>query len=100
MANTKNMELEKKAEKARKMRAAGKTLKEISMSLGYACESSVRALLKKYPDKKAEQTVVMTIEATFILKNGKTADSIDISEICPDADNVNLKKMQVFERDE
>ena len=42
----------------------------------------------------------MTIEATFILKAGQTPDSINLTDICPTADNVNLKKMQVFEKDE
>ena len=48
MATMKNQE--KMAEKARKMRADGKTYQEIAMSLGYNSESSVRTLLKKYPD--------------------------------------------------
>ena len=99
MKNQKNQE--KMAEKARKMRADGKTYQEIAMSLGYNSESSVRTLLKKYPEKKkSETTVVMTIEATFVLRDGQTPDSINISDICPAADNVNLKKMQVFEKDE
>lgn len=98
MATTK-MTIEKKVEKARKMRADGKSYQEIAMSLGYSSESSVRKLLKQYPEKKSETTVVMTIEATFILKDGKTADSIDISEICPDADKVDLKNMKVFIRE-
>ena len=57
---------------------------------------------KKTPVKKTkkETTVVMTIEATFILKAGQTPDSINLTDICPTADNVNLKKMQVFEKDE
>lgn len=99
MATMKNQE--KMAEKARKMRADGKTYQEIAMSLGYNSESSVRTLLKKYPEKKkSETTVVMTIEATIILKDGQTPESINIDDICPTADNVNLKKMQVFEKDE
>jgi len=57
---------------------------------------------KKAPVKKTkkETTVVMTIEATFILKAGQTPDSINLTDICPTADNVNLKKMQVFDKDE
>lgn len=57
---------------------------------------------KKAPVKKIkkETTVVMTIEATFILKAGQTPDSINLTDICPTADNVTLKKMQVFEKDE
>lgn len=57
---------------------------------------------KKTPVKKTkkEKTVVMTIEATFILKAGQTPESINLTDICPTADNVNLKKMQVFEKDE
>ena len=101
MATTTNKKnQEKLAMKARKMRADGKTYQQIAMSLGYNSESSVRNLLKKYPEKKNETTVVMTIEATFILKDGQTPDSINISDICPTADNVNLKKMQVFDKDE
>jgi transposase len=103
MKTTKNQEIknpEKMAAKARKMRANGKSYQEIAMSLGYSSESSVRRLLKKYPEKKSETTVVMTIEATFILKDGQTADSINLTDICPTADKVDLKKMQVFEKDE
>lgn len=102
MATTTNKKnQEKLAMKARKMRADGKTYQQIAMSLGYNSESSVRNLLKKYPEKKkSETTVVMTIEATFILKDGQTPDSINISDICSAADNVNLKKMQVFDKDE
>lgn len=57
---------------------------------------------KKAPVKKTkkETTVVMTIEATFILKAGQNPDSINLTDICPTADNVNLKKMRVFEKDE
>lgn len=57
---------------------------------------------KKAPVKKTkkETTVVMIIEATFILKAGQTPDSINLTDICPTADNVTLKKMQVFEKDE
>lgn len=57
---------------------------------------------KKTPVKKTkkETTVVMTIEATFILKAGQTPDSINLTDICPTADNITLKKMQVFEKDE
>lgn len=101
MATTTNQKnQEKLAKKARKMRADGKTYQQIAMSLGYNSESSVRKLLKRYPEKKSETTVVMTIEATFILKDGQTPDSINLTDICPTADNVNLKKMQVFDKDE
>lgn len=60
------------------------------------------ASTKKTPVKKTkkETTVVMTIEATFILKAGQTPDSINLTEICPSADHINMKKMQVFEKDE
>ena len=61
-----------------------------------------KPVTKKAPVKKTkkETTVVMTIEATFILKAGQTPDSINLTDICPTADNVSLKKMQVFEKDE
>lgn len=61
-----------------------------------------KPVTKKTPVKKTkkETTVVMTIEATFILKAGQTPDSINLTDICPTADNVSLKKMQVFEKDE
>lgn len=98
MKTTKNPE--KMAEKARKMRKTGKSYQEIAMSLGYRSESSIRKLLQRYPEKKSETTVVMTIEATFILKDGQTPDSINLTDICPAADKVDLKKMQVFEKDE
>ena len=59
-----------------------------------------KPVTKKAPVKKTknETTDVMTIEATFILKAGQTPDSINLTDICPTADNVNLKKMQVFEK--
>lgn len=61
-----------------------------------------KPVTKKAPVKKTkkETTVVMTIEAIFILKSGQTPESINLTDICPTADNVNLKKMQVFEKDE
>lgn len=64
--------------------------------------SAKKPATKKAPVKKTkkETTVVMTIEATFVLKAGQTPDSINLTDICPSADNVNLKKMQVFEKDE
>ena len=64
--------------------------------------TSTKPATKKAPVKKTkkETTVVMTIEATFILKAGQAPDSINLTDICPTADSVNLKKMQVFEKDE
>ncbi|MBO7449701.1 MAG: hypothetical protein J6U54_04970 [Clostridiales bacterium] len=88
--------MKEKAEKAREMKAAGKTYQEIAMSLGYSSESSVRSLLKKFPEKKNETTVIMTIETTFILRDGQEPSSISLTDICPDADKVDLKKMKVF----
>lgn len=64
--------------------------------------------------KKAqkEQTVVLTIEATYILKGDKMVpasaterepqmfpiEEIDLN-VCPNADHVEIKKIKVFERD-
>lgn len=52
---------------------------------------------------KKETTVVMTIEATFIFKDGKVpegyTDVIDLSGLVPDADKVDLKNIKVFERE-
>ena len=61
---------------------------------------------------KKEQTVVLTIQATYVLK-GKDMinpdyqnapdkfpiDTIDLN-VCPGADKVDIKKIQVFEKDE
>lgn len=71
---------------------------------------------KKAPAKKATkektQTVVLTIQATYVLKDGKLInpdfakapdkfplDSIDLN-VCPGADKVDIKKLQVFETEE
>ena len=61
---------------------------------------------------KKEQTVVLTIQATYVLKGGKMInpdyqnapdkfpiDTIDLN-VCPGADKVDIKKIQVFEKDE
>ena len=71
---------------------------------------------KKAPAKKTTkektQTVVLTIQATYVLKDGKLInpdfakapdkfplDSIDLN-VCPGADKVDIKKLQVFETEE
>ena len=71
------------------------------------------AAKKPAPKKtKKEQTVVLTIQATYVLK-GKDMinpdyqnapdkfpiDTIDLN-VCPGADKVDIKKIQVFEKDE
>lgn len=52
---------------------------------------------------KKETTVVMTVEATFVFKDGKVpegyTDAIDLTKICPEADKVDLKNIKVFERE-
>ena len=68
--------------------------------------------VKKPAAKEKTQTVILTIEATYILKGGKLInpdfakapdkfpiDSIDLN-VCPGADKVDIKKMQVFETEE
>ena len=71
------------------------------------------AAKKPAPKKtKKEQTVVLTIQATYVLKGGKMInpdfqnapdkfpiDTIDLN-VCPGADKVDIKKIQVFEKDE
>lgn len=58
----------------------------------------------KKPAKKTvkEQTVVLTIQATYIVKDGQPIDPekmiIDLN-VCPGADKVDIKKIQVFERE-
>ena len=80
--------------------AAKKTeTKKTATKKPVAKKTDVKKPVAKKTAKK-ETTVVMTIEATFILKAGQTPDSINLTDICPIADNVNLKKMQVFEKDE
>lgn len=67
---------------------------------------------KKPATKEKTQTVVLTIQATYILKGNKLInpdfakapnkfplDSIDLN-VCPGADKVDIKEMQVFETEE
>lgn len=66
-------------------------------------ETTKKSTTKKTAKKTVkEQTVVLTIQATYILKDGPSIDPkkmiIDMG-ICPGADKVDLKKIQVFERD-
>jgi len=77
-------------------------VKKTTTKTATAKPAAKKPATKKAPVKrvKKETTVFMTIEATFILKAGQTPDSIDVTNICPAADNVNIKKMQVFEKDE
>ena len=62
--------------------------------------------------KEKTQTVVLTIQATYILKGDNMInpdfvkapdkfplDSIDLN-VCPGADKVDIKKLQVFETEE
>lgn len=64
------------------------------------------------PVKEKTQTVVLTIQATYVLKGDKLInpdfakapdkfqlDSIDL-DVCPGADNVEIRKLQVFETEE
>ena len=75
-------------------------------------ETTKKTITKK-PVKKTtkEQTVVLTIQATYILKDGqlinpdfaKAPDKFPLNTIdmnvCPGADKVDVKKIQVFERE-
>ena len=67
---------------------------------------------KKPATKEKTQTVVLTIQATYILKSDKLInpdfakapdkfpiDTIDLN-VCPGADKVDIKKLQVFETEE
>lgn len=76
------------------------TKKETAKTTAVKTETKSTAKKATVKKTKKETTVVMTIEATFVLKAGQTPDSINLTDICPSADNVNLKKMQVFEKDE
>lgn len=64
------------------------------------------------PVKEKTQTVVLTIQATYVLKGNKLInpdfakvpdkfpiDTIDLN-VCPGADKVDIKKIQVFETEE
>lgn len=66
----------------------------------------------KKPAREKTQTVVLTIRATYILKEGERInpdfakapdkfrlDTIDLN-VCPGADNVEIRKLQVFETEE
>ena len=99
--NTKKTETKETTKKAPAKKPAT-TAKAASTKTATKKPVTKKPATKKAPVKKTkkETTVVMTIEATFILKAGQTPDSIDVANICPAADNVNLKKMQVFEKDE
>ncbi len=75
-------------------------------------ETTKKTTSKKTVKKSVkEQTVVLTIQATYILKNGKLINpdftnapdkfplnTIDVN-VCPGADKVDVKKIQVFERE-
>lgn len=76
-------------------------------------ETTKKTEIKKTDVKKEKtQTVVLTIQATYVLKDGKMInpdfakapdkfplDSIDLN-VCPGADKVDIKKLQVFETEE
>lgn len=80
-------------------------------------ETTKKTTTKKTPAKKPTtkektQTVVLTIQATYILKGNKMInpdfakapdkfplDSIDLN-VCQGADKVDIKKLQVFETEE
>lgn len=58
----------------------------------------------KKPAKKTvkEQTVILTIQATYIVKDGQPVDPekmIIYLNVCPGADKVDIKKIQVFEKE-
>ena len=67
---------------------------------------------KKPAAKEKTQTVVLTIQATYVLKGDNLInpdfakapdkfplDSIDLN-VCPGADKVDIKRLQVFETEE
>lgn len=75
-------------------------------------ETTKKTTTKKPATKEKTQTVVLTIQATYILKDNKLInpdfakapdkfplDSIDLN-VCPGADKVDIKKLQVFETEE
>jgi hypothetical protein len=77
-------------------------------------ETTKKTTTKKTETAKKEktQTVVLTIQATYILKGNKMInpdfakapdkfplDTIDLN-VCPGADKVDIKKLQVFETEE
>ena len=64
------------------------------------------------PVKQKTQTIVLTIQATYVLKDDQRInpdfakapdkfpiDTIDLN-VCPGADKVDIKKLQVFETEE
>lgn len=75
-------------------------------------ETTKKTPAKKPAAKEKTQTVVLTIQATYILKGNKLInpdfakapdkfpmDSIDLN-VCPGADKVDIKDLQVFETEE
>lgn len=102
MATTKKETTKKTSTAKTKTNATAKKAPVKKAAATVKSTTTKKPATKKAPVKKTkkETTVVMTIEATFILKDGQTPDSINLNDICPTADNVTLKKMQVFEKDE
>lgn len=45
---------------------------------------------------KKEKTVVIKLEATFVVKGD---GEVDMTKLCPDADHVDVKDIKVFERE-
>lgn len=75
-------------------------------------KTTTKTPAKKPATKEKTQTVILTIQATYVLKDGKMInpdfakapdkfplDSIDLN-VCPGADKVDIKKLQVFETEE
>lgn len=67
--------------------------------------------MKPKKPSEREQTVVLTIEATYILKGKDMLKPSDVArgnemfplekidlDVCPNADHVDIKKIKVFER--
>lgn len=98
MATTKKETTKKTAVKTETKETAKKA--PVKKATTTAKTAAKKPATKKAPVKKTkkETTVVMTIEATFILKAGQTPDSINLTDICPTADNVSLRRCRSSRR--
>ena len=53
-------------------------------------------MAKAKKETKKEKTVIIKLEATFVVKGN---DEVDMTNLCPEADHVDIKDIKVFERE-
>lgn len=52
--------------------------------------------MSKKKTVKKEKTVIIKLEATFVVKGD---GEVDMTNLCPEADHVDIKDIKVFERE-